>query len=192
MRPPVAETVLRARLFFVSYAPLFAIFAARSTPAHWWPFNLGLLSFLVWAMLTLWGVVDGFRLFRGATRKGAVNVTFVEVKEHSSVVAGYLATYLLPFVAAPPKTAGDWLGYGIYFLVLITVFVRSDFAVINPTLYLAGRQVVSATRTLPSHEAPSHSDTEQVLVICRYPPRPGATVPLVRFVGCWVIKIDKE
>ncbi|MHA6802966.1 hypothetical protein [Salinifilum ghardaiensis] len=175
-----------------SYAPLFAIFAARSTPEHWWPFNGGWWPFLIWTVLAVVGILDGFRLVRGTTRKSAIPVTLVEVKEHSTVVAGYLATYLLPFVAAPPKNAGDWVGYAIYFLVLLTVFVRSDFAVINPTLYLAGRQVVSATRTLPSRDEPGHSATEEVLVICRHPPRPGATVPLVHFVGCWVTKIDKR
>lgn len=68
-----------------------------------------------------------------------------EVKDSSGEVAGYLATYLVPFVTVASPSAADVIGYCILALVVLVIFMRSDLAQINPALYLLARRVVSIT-----------------------------------------------
>jgi hypothetical protein len=39
---------------------------------------------------------------------------------------------------------GDWFAYALYFVVAITIYVRSDLALVNPTLYMLGFRVFRA------------------------------------------------
>ena len=48
------------------------------------------------------------------------------VKDASGEVAGYLATYVVPFVAVPSPSAADVIGYCILALVVLVIFMRSD------------------------------------------------------------------
>lgn len=68
-----------------------------------------------------------------------------EVRDHGSQVAGYLVTYLLPFLVITDPRGADLIAYALFLGVVGLIFVRSDMAEINPTLYLLRRRVVQVT-----------------------------------------------
>ena len=125
----------RPLLFLSSYAPLFGLLAVRFEPRWLWiscPCSplLGVVS--LWLLLRLdarlartppAGVCPGCR--RGA--------------------AGYLATYLLPFLTVATPTVRDVLAYAGFLLVTAVVNIRSAVAQVNPLLYLFGYRVLSVT-----------------------------------------------
>jgi hypothetical protein len=91
------------------------------------------------------GLMSVGLLLYNAHRAGGVYWTVSATSEQGAAVAGYLATYLLPLVAIG---AGGWrvtAAYGIYFVVLWIVYVRSDdLVLINPTLYLFRFRIYAA------------------------------------------------
>lgn len=184
---PVTSGVVRGRLFVSSYAPLFAILAARTCPGigdpneHLWPFVTALV-------LALLGIGDGLWLLRASTHRGAVQVVLHDIQEQGAAVAGYLPAYLLPFIASTPRSTGLWVGYGIYFIVLFTVFLASDFALVNPTLYLFGRRVVRASIDREPSHAGGARYQEEALVEAAHLPKAGETIRLTRLLGCWIEK----
>jgi hypothetical protein len=99
------------------------------------------------------------------------------VKDASGEVAGYLATYLVPFVTVASPSAADLIGYCIFAVVVLVIFIRSDLAQINPALYLLGRRVVSIT-----------SGQRSYYVVCRRLPRPPTLIEATRTAGLLVRK----
>jgi hypothetical protein len=163
-RQRLARTIVGTRLFLISYAPLWAIFAIRSTTAS------GQIVF--WA-LTAWGLLDALRLIEAGLRRSARHRQFDLVSDKSGDVAGYLATYLLPFIGGPPTGIRGWLAYTVYFVVAWAVFVPSSLGLVNPTLYLLGWRLVEATR-----------GGTRTLIICQDPPETGPPGALVaRLMG---------
>lgn len=174
----------RVRLFVISYGPLWLMLAFRTMPGigdwRWsgrstWMFGLLTLG-------ALWSFVDGWRLVSGAQRKGAVRVRFGEVRDEGSAAAGYLATYLVPLLAAAPTRAGEWLAYGLYLVMAVILFVRTDLALVSPTLYVFGWRVVSAVPVTESQPA------RAVVVVCRDIGALRGDVDVVRLAGCYLTK----
>ncbi|MFE7201817.1 hypothetical protein ACFU8R_16245 [Pseudonocardia alni] len=128
----------RGRMFVVSYAPLAMMFAVRFAAQDRW--ILGAAFFVA----SVVGILDGIRLVSGTQALPKHRTKITEIKPQGGAVAAYLATYLLPFLGNLPSNWGDWIAYGIYFATAAIVYVRSDLAVVNPTLYALGYQVVSA------------------------------------------------
>jgi hypothetical protein len=161
--------VIRVRLFLVSYAPLAVIVGLRTLPswrtALYW-----------WAAATL-ATVDGWRLLHGSRRRGAGTVVLTDVRDQGGAVAGYLATYLLPFITSGATGVGGALAYVVYFGVALTVYVRSDLALVNPTLYLFGWRVVEA-----------YAGTNRVLVVCRKLPPTKVQIRVVDFLDVYIVK----
>lgn len=151
--------VLGTRLFLISYAPLWAIFAVRSHKAA---------VVVVFGALAAVGLLDAVRIIEAGLRRSMRHVSFDSVSDKSGDAAGYLATYLLPFIGGPPTDARGAIAYAIYFAVAWTVFVPSRLGLINPTLYVLGWRVVEATR----NGAP-------VLIVCQDPPTAGPPGALV-------------
>jgi len=149
----MARRLVGTRLYLISYAALWAIFAIRST---------GLTEEIVFWALAGWGLVDAVRLIKAGLRRSARHVPFDDVSDKSGEVAGYLATYLLPFIAGPPTDLRGGLAYLVYFAVAWAVFVPSSLGLVNPTLYILGWRVVEASRL-----------DQRVLIICQDPPKPG-------------------
>jgi hypothetical protein len=160
----------RTRLFWVSYAPLAGIFAARAYAAK----SIGQGAF--WLIVMAAGLVLGWTLLNGIRHRDVRKVTLQNVHDSGGVVAGYLASYLLPFVTAGPANLGDIIAYAIYFVVLYVVFVRSDLAMINPTLYLLGWRIASATE-----------GERSVLVLCRQLPKSGGTIDVAGYLDVYVV-----
>jgi hypothetical protein len=170
-RERASGAVARGRLFFASYAPLALIFAARSVPRHW-------VGFVVWLSIALAGFIDGGRLVYGARRRDRRVVRFESISDVGGGVAAYLATYLLPFITSPVPTAGEVAAYVVYFTVVFVVYVRSDMAFVNPTLYVLGWRVVEASTRV----------RRRVLVVCRTVPEKGADTNVVDFLDVYVVK----
>jgi hypothetical protein len=147
-----------------SYAPLFLILVARVDTA---PIRAVCLGFAIV------GIGDALRLTLLAGEKQAVPRSFDDVRDSGSQVAAYLATYLLPLLAAPDPDAGDLVGYGIYAVLIVVITLRSDLAHINPTLYLLGWKVVSVTTSMGGER----------YLICKQSPRIGEQVRVVQLYG---------
>jgi hypothetical protein len=60
------------------------------------------------------------------------------VEDRGGEVAGYLATYLLPFVTVAEPGWRDIVGYLVFLAIVAVVYIRSGLVQINPTLYLFG------------------------------------------------------
>jgi hypothetical protein len=136
------KDIVLLRLFLVSYAPLAVILAVQNS-TETWPVEAS-LAFWIPAAIGAYGLLDAFRLPRGALRKGGRPVEFGDVTEEGGQVAAYIATYLLPFLSLNLLGWRAWVSIVIYLLVLLVVFVQSDLALVNPALYLMGWRVVGA------------------------------------------------
>lgn len=132
------------RLFIASYAPLALILAVQRSKGIWPPWHRP--AFWAFAAIGLIGLVDAYRLPRGALRKGHIRVTLSDLIDEGGQVAAYIATYLLPFIGFALVGWRDVVALAIYFAVLFVVFARSDLALVNPALYLTGWRVISAKR----------------------------------------------
>jgi hypothetical protein len=136
-RPTPATTAIRARLFVSSYAPLFLLLALRFEGR-----TLRLVALIAGAI----GLADGARLVLWQPRHvGPSPHRLREVRDHGSQVSGYLVTYLLPFLVITDPSGTDLLAYVLFLGIVGLIFVRSDMAEINPTLYLLRRRVIQVT-----------------------------------------------
>jgi hypothetical protein len=147
-----------------SYAALFFILAARIEHL---PLEL------IFVALGTIGVGDALRLTLLASDRAAVPRAFSGVRDSGAQVAAYLATYLLPLLAAPDPGPGDLVGYGIYALVIVVVTLRSDLAHINPTLYVLGWKVVTVVL----------ANGRERYLICKRAPVAGRQVRVTELYG---------
>lgn len=164
LRARTASTVLRARVLLSSYAALFLILFFRLDPP--WARFVCLGLFLI-------GLGDGIRLTWLAPR-GFARPTVSYVRDAGGEIAGYLATYLLPLLAAPDPTGGDLAAYGVYFALVGVVSLRSDLAHVNPTIYVLGWRVVTIR---------IEADDRERYLICRRAPSVGQCVQVSQLVG---------
>jgi len=158
-----ARKLVGTRLFAISYTPLWAIFAIRSATVP---------SRAVFWALTIWGLIDAFRIVSGGLNRSFRTIPFEDVSDKSGEVSGYLATYLLPFIGGPPIDTAGWLAYAVYFAVAWAVFVPSNLGLVNPTLYILGWQVVEARR-----------NGRREIIICQDPPKPSSEITVANLMG---------
>ncbi|MGR6914360.1 hypothetical protein ACU635_08910 [[Actinomadura] parvosata] len=90
------------------------------------------------------------------------------IEDQGGAVSGYLATYLLPFLTELPQGWGDALAYAFYFATALAIYVQSDLAVVNPTLYLLGWRL---------HKVSLNG--ENTILISRLPVKVGDKVQVV-------------
>ena len=160
----MAGLIIRVRLFISSYAILFAILAIRFEE-----------PWLVWACagICAFGLLTLLLFLRGAKRIVPDPIQIEHVSDRGAEVAGYVATYLLPFVTVTEPTIRDLVAYGLFFLVVGVLYVRSDMLQINPLLYLL-RYRITAIRS---------TDEWDGYLISRQQPRVGARVLASRFAN---------
>jgi len=182
------EQLLRVRLFLISYGPLWLMVSFRAMPEgdnwRWVAQNTWVSGFL--ALGAVWSFVDAWRLVRGAQRKAAIRMRFGEIRDEGSAAAGYLATYLVPLLAEAPTRPGLWLAYGLYLGMAVILFVRTDLALVNPTLYLFGWRVASAVPVTESQPA------QAVIIVCRDIGVLRTESQVVRLAGCYVTKNERH
>ena len=156
--------IVRCQLFLSSYAPLFVILAIRFHGAALKAVCAGLAAAgLAYLLVVVWILPR-----RAQPREYPV----ASADDASGEVAGYLATYLVPFVTVPSPTAADLAGYCILVIVVLAIFTRSELARINPTLYLLGWRVAAIGTGQYSY-----------YLVCRHLPRPGTTIEAARVAG---------
>ena len=128
-REAASDLVVELALFLCSYAPLFAILAIRFR-SLWLAVACGAIAALgvSGGLLVLWR-------YRSVTSSP---LTMRGIEDRGGEVAGYLATYLLPFVTVAEPGWRDVLGYALFLAVIGVVYIRSGLVQINPTLYLFG------------------------------------------------------
>jgi hypothetical protein len=126
----------RPLLFLSSYAPLFALLAIRFEQRWLW------ISCTVLAAL---GVVSLRLLLRLDARSAPGPHTLASVRDAGVEAAGYLATYLLPFLTVATPKIRDVLAYAGFLLVAAVINLRSAVAQVNPLLYLLGYRVLAVT-----------------------------------------------
>jgi hypothetical protein len=160
----MAGLIIRIRLFISSYAILFVILAIRFERA-----------WLMWvcAAVAAFGVITLLLFLRAARRIAPDPIRIDQVSDRGTEIAGYLATYLLPFVTVSEPSGRDLAAYGLFFLVVGIVYVRSDMLQINPLLYVL-RYRVAAIKT---------SDEWNGYLISRRRARAGARLLASRLAG---------
>lgn len=130
----MTEDLRRARLFLGSYALLFVLLALR--------FNTDWLQ-LACVALAGFGFLDmAWIVFHVSRRTAEDPIKIATVQDAGADIAGYLATYLLPFLTVSEPTNRDVIAYAIFIFVTGLIYIRSDMAQINPTIYLMGARVV--------------------------------------------------
>lgn len=190
----MTEDLIRLRLFFVSYVPLWAMLVFRAAPPHAWKVNGRTLAMALFGLMALWGIVDAVRLIRGARATGSRSLYFGDISDQGGNAAGYLATYLLPFIGLVPADWGDWTAYGIYFIVAAVVFIRTDLTFVNPTLYVLRHRVVSARAYLTEDRTPDQAiSSTPFVVVCRNPEALSAgRVDVASLAGGFVTKREPD
>jgi hypothetical protein len=167
----MASLILRSRLFLSSYAPLFLILAIR--------FRDPILQ-LVMGALTFVGVAALLLVMRKAKEIDPDPHLVLTVADRGAEVAGYVATYLLPFVTVEEPTVRDLAGYVLFFIVVGVVYVRSDMVQINPLLYLTRYRVWAITT----------SDGWAGYLVSRNKPRPQAVLLASRLANTLAVERD--
>lgn len=164
----MTEDLIRVRLFIVSYAPLWVIMLLKSYPRGKWHEGHQEWIFVALAVWVIISVVQSLRIIQGVKKLDHVRIFVGEVDDQGGNAAGYLATYLLPFIGVSPSTWRDWSGYVIYFVLVATIYIRTDLVLVNPTLYFFNYRVVSANRyENESGERGNLSNRSRVIIVCR-------------------------
>lgn len=135
----MTQLIQRGQLFLGSYVLLFTLLAIR--------FEIAWLE-IACAALAVLGLLDMLWIVFGVTRrKEPEPIVPAAVSDAGADVAGYLATYLLPFLTVAEPSIRDVIAYILFLFVAGLIYVRSEMSQINPTLYLLGRRVVRVTTT---------------------------------------------
>jgi hypothetical protein len=146
-------------LFASSYSPLVALASLRFKPG---PIRSG-----AWILA---GISAGslVLLLLAARRVEPRERVFVAVQDRGGDVAGYLATYLLPFLVVPQPTTSDLAAYGGYMILAGLVYTRSSLVAVNPLLYVFGYRLFSTETTAG----------DAVMLVGKAPPKTGVPVPV--------------
>lgn len=123
----------RISLLIGAYAPVLAILGLRiglSTP--------GLILIAVAALGTAWWL---WFLLRVTKRRQTWDITIDGAEPIDRDVTGYVASYLLPVLAAKPEHATGYIAYGLAAVLILVVAYRADLGAINPIAYLCGYRV---------------------------------------------------
>lgn len=165
LRDELAEMLTRLPLFVTAYTPLFLILAVRFDNSRWLR--------IVCVGLTVIGLALLLTFVLAVKRTPTARFQVESAKETGAEAGGYLAAYVLPFVTVSAPTARDVIGYGIFMIVALLVYVRSDLVQVNPTFCLALRRIVRV-RT---------DQGDVVLVVCRQIPRSGENLRVASLAG---------
>jgi hypothetical protein len=132
----ISSVWIRLRLFASSFVPLWVISALRQDD---WTFAGAFL------LLAGAGTISAILILVDVRRLEPNPYRIEEVTDRGSEVAGYLATYLLPFLMVSDPTAREVLSYVMFILVVAIVYLQSNMLAVNPLLYVLGFRVTSVT-----------------------------------------------
>jgi hypothetical protein len=72
------------------------------------------------------------------TRRQAFELTLTSAEPADRDVTAYIASYILPILAAKPGGLTDYLAYGLAAALILVVAYRADLGAINPLAYVLG------------------------------------------------------
>jgi hypothetical protein len=100
------------------------------------------------------------------------DVEATAVQPVDAEVTGYIASYLLPVVAATSPSAGDIAAYVVCAVLFLVVAFVADLGSVNPVVYLFGLRVARAD-----------IDGRHVVILAKELPRPRQRIRVARGVG---------
>lgn len=127
------RTHIKISLFLLSYLPLFLIMIVLNPNNDWILYSaiiaslIGIIGFL---LLLIWK-----QKFSGTPQK--IN----KIESNNKINFEYFIAYIIPFVALDIQSERQLLAYGILFVVIGTLYVRSNLIYVNPTLTLIGYNI---------------------------------------------------
>lgn len=162
-------------LFFISYIPLFAIFALDCVfnyiKNNGFIFTDGLVHFFTnpysdYYVYTFWVLIAVilfllifFAFIIKVLAGQKIKVTIVNIKKNESDVSSYFITYLIPFLGANDSVF-DLIIFACVFILIGFIYVENNMLHVNPTLFLLRYKVFNATL----------STGEEVCLICKKSP----------------------
>jgi len=126
--------LIKPGIFLSSYAPLFAMLAIRFDDAR-----------LRWVCIVLAtaGLVIVVLCIVGVPRLIGASVYRIDrVSPAGAEAAGYLASYLLPFLTVALPTSRDLWAYGVFLIIAGIVYTRTAVIQVNPMLLILGWQIL--------------------------------------------------
>lgn len=146
--------VAKSLLFLSSYAPLLVVLAVLLWPTgpRWWC-QLPLLSMgfnlRLWFTLLLGAAIGAFLLLwlflRSLKKSAPKRLDVEEVHQRDDQIVSYIATYALPFLAAPFESTEKAIGLGIFFVIVWFLQVKLNLLYINPVLALFNYHLYEVT-----------------------------------------------
>lgn len=120
-------------LFLSSYGPLLALTAVRLDSGAY-------RTFLFW--LAAAGGAALVAALAASRRIAPRDRIVTSVSDRGGDVAGYLATYLLPFLTVSDPATRDVIAYAGFIFLVGVVYTRSALLSVNPLLYVLGYRLV--------------------------------------------------
>ncbi len=158
----MSRTIIDTQLFLSSYAPLFALLGLRFDGT---PLRIGCFVIAGLGVMALLGILKGI----GGSEPKQYRIERIEDKGDD--VAGYLVTYLLPFLTVAMPSALDIAAYALFIAIAGIIYVRSGLIYVNPLLYVLGYRLFAVTAA-PGFNA---------MLIDKHRPREGSDVWVARF-----------
>lgn len=122
-------------LFITSLSPAILLVSIRLVP--WFPgyawigIAAGIISFL-----------GAYLVLVGRKKVGFHPITPQHVQDETDQIPTYLITFVFPFVfVSDTPSFYTLVAYGVFALFIMTLLFRTDVAVVNPALLLAGYHV---------------------------------------------------
>lgn len=154
----------RIVLLVGAYSPAALIIGCRAAPGlgGYVALAVGIAGIVAWA-----GLIRAW-LPRAQPR----TVRLEKVDAIDGEVTAYIASYLLPIVAAGSPTVGDWFAYGICAVLILIVGFASNLGSVNPVVYFFGLRVARA-----------EIDGQSIFLLVDRVPPPGQEARVARAVG---------
>lgn len=130
-RAPVGRVIL----LVAAYSPAAIILGFRILPcwAGWIMVAAGFTGVVTWAVFLGW-----------LPHTQPRDVSLSQVEPIDAEVTAYIASYLLPIVAATPEDAGDIAAYATCAMLVLAIAFTADLSSVNPLIYIFGFRVVRA------------------------------------------------
>jgi hypothetical protein len=153
----------RLVLLVGAYAPAALIIGARTAPAvgGWLAVGVGAVGVGVWSLFLAW-------LPHAQPRE----IELSAVEPADTEVTAYIASYLLPILAAASPRTGDIVAYVLCGLLILIVAFAADLGSVNPVVYLFHLRVMRA-----------RVDGGYVIILARGVPEVGTPVVATQALG---------
>lgn len=162
---PTREGALLGRLVLLgsAYAPAAVIvgFRVLPHPIGIAAIGLGMVGLGAWTAFLLW--------LPKAQSRDAIPTAVTPI---DGEVTAYIASYLLPIIAASSPDAGDIAAYAICAALFLVVAFVAGLGSVNPVVYLFGLRVARA-----------EIEGKHVIVLAKELPQVGARITIARGVG---------